>query len=245
MKAEYRHDDLVKALEAITGVTAVPHCLLPMLAAQTLCVSAVSDGLSRGSERGALEIFTRPGLAALNKPASECADLTMAEILTRMDRAGAEGMIIDPGLPRQLPIRGDDLAALRTQVEKTGRSGCGSESVDCETGSELALATPEPLPPAAFLAALKTALRSGGRFRRAWLFEALFPGQEKGELCIGVEPLPETDLATLERCLGDAAQKHAGQVADRGSLAFLPLQDAELIEIVKNIGLPLDEGDCR
>ena len=36
MKAEHRHDDLVKALEAISGVTAVPHCLLPMLSAQAL-----------------------------------------------------------------------------------------------------------------------------------------------------------------------------------------------------------------
>ncbi len=245
MKAEHRHDDLVKALDAISGVTAVPHCLLPMLAAQTLCVAAVSTASSRGSDARAFEIYTAPGLRALNKPAAEYADRTMAEILTRMDRVGAECMVVDPGLPRQLLIRGNDLAALRGQVEKTGRLVSGSESVECETGSELTLAAPEPLPPASFLDVLRMALRSGGRFRRAWLFEALFPGQGKGELCIGVEPLPETDLEALERGLGDAAQKHAGQVADRGSLAFLPLQDAELIDIVKSIGLLLDEGDPR
>ncbi|MBP7634489.1 hypothetical protein KBA41_09955 [Candidatus Ozemobacteraceae bacterium] len=245
MKAEHRHDDLVKALEAISGVTAVPHCLLPMLAVQTLCVSTISGSSSCGSETAPLGIYTDHGLNSLSKPAAEYADMTMAEILTRMDRDGAKSMIIDPGLPRQLPIQGDDLAALRTQVGKTGRPGTGSESVECETGSELALAAPDPLPPAAFLEALKSALCSGGKFRRAWLFEVLFPGQKTGELCIGVEPLPETDLATLERCLGDAAQKHAGQVTDRGSLAFLPLQDAELIDIVKSLGLLLDEGDCR
>ncbi len=245
MKAEHRHDDLVKALDAISGVTAVPHCLLPMLAAQTLCVRVGSDGLPGAPEMGSLGIYTDHGLNALNKPAAEYADMTMAEIITRMERSGAKSMVIDPGLPRELPIRGDDLAALRTQLEKTKRQGAGSESVECESGSELALAAPDPLPPPAFLGVLKTALRSGGRFRRAWLFEALFPGQEKGELCIGVEPLPETDLGALERCLGDAAQKHAGQVADRGSFAFLPLQDPELIDIVKSIGLLLDEGDGR
>ncbi|HOT26610.1 MAG TPA: hypothetical protein PLU72_00380 [Candidatus Ozemobacteraceae bacterium] len=241
MKAEHRHDDLVKALDAISGVTAVPHCLLPMLAAQTLFVPAgCSD-----PEGGALWIYTAPGLNSLKEPAGEYADMTMAEILARMDREGKGSLVVDPGLPHQLPIRGEDLEVLRTQVETSGRRGGGSESVECATGSELALAAPEPLPPASFLDALKTALRSGGRFKRAWLFEALFPGQKNGELCIGVEPLPETDLAALERCLGDAAQKHAGQVADRGSLAFLPLQDAELIDIVASIGLLLDEGDRR
>lgn len=241
MNAEHRHDDLVKALDAISGVTSVPHCLLPMLATQTLCVSASSDG----SETRTLGIYTAPGLSALNEAAAEYADMTMPEILDRMDREGKDGLVVDPGLPRQLTIRGDDLAALRTQIGKTGRPGSSSESVECRSGSELALASPDPLPPAAFLDGLKAALRSGGRFRRAWLFEAIFPGQKNGELCIGVEPLPETDLGILERCLGDAAQKHADQVADRGSLAFLPLQDAELIDIVKSIGLLLDDGDRR
>lgn len=246
MKAEHRHDALVKALDAISGVTAVPHCLLPMLAAQTLCVSADSGSSSRGSEPVALEVYTDEGLNASNRPAARYTDMTMGEILARLDREDRKSLIIDPGLSRQLRIQGGDLAALRGHVEKSVRSGSGSESVECESGSELALASPEPVPPAAVLDALKAALRAGGRFRRAWLFETVFPGQGNGELCIGIEPLPESDLGALERCLGEAVQHHAGQLAGRGSLAFLPLQDAELIDIVNSVGLLLlDGGDAR
>lgn len=244
MSSEHRHDALVKALEAISGVNAVPHCLLPMLAGQTLCVPVGSEKRS-GDEARELFVYTDACTDPLKKQAGGYQDMTMPQILALMDRDGLDGFVIDPGLPRRLSVRGTALAALRSRVGDPRGLGASSEEIDFESGSELAITAPDPAPSDGFLRLLKAVLHSGGPFKRAWLFETILPENSVGELCVGVEPVPESDLAAIERSLGDVAQKHADLLAGRSSLAFLPLQDSELIDLVQSVGVFLADGAGR
>lgn len=250
MSSENRHDALVKALVAISGVNGVPYCLLPMLAGQTLCVPTDFATSPVDGEKRELAVYTDAGLETGKTRDGQYRDMTMSEVLVMIEREGRDGLVIDPGLPHRLSVRGKDLMALRSQVAKSGLSGMrrpgpGSESIECETGSELVIAAPDPVPSDVFIQMLKAALRTGGRFNRAWLFETILPGNSAGELCVGVEPAPDSNFGALERCIGDVAQKYADQLAGRSSLAFLPLQESELIDVVKSVGLPLHEGEDK
>jgi len=242
-----RHEALIKALDTIAGVDGVPHCLLPLLAEQIFCVPIQSASASavkgaQGSENPDLKIYTDAGLRSGKIDVLGCREMTVSDLLRLVEAEGWRGLVIDPGLPRRLVIRGNDLAALRSESGKTKKRNTGSESFECATGSEMVIATPEPVPSAGLLQALKKALRGGGAFRRAWLFETILPGSSTGELCIGVEPLRDTDADLLEERTGVVIQAHAAELAGRNSVAFLMLQGREFVDVVQSVGILIDDG---
>ncbi|HNW33558.1 MAG TPA: hypothetical protein PKM25_01400 [Candidatus Ozemobacteraceae bacterium] len=245
---EHRHEALVRALDAIAGIDGVPHCLLPLLGGQTFCVPVQSSppsagkGAMPGCENPDLKVYTDAGLRTGKIDVGGCRDMSMPGLLQRVETEGWRGLVIDSGLPRRLFIRGNDLVALRSELEKMKKMNAGSETVDCASGSEMVIATPDPAPSAALLQTLKKALRTGGTFRRAWLFETILPGSTAGELCIGVEPLRETDGDLLEERVGTVIQAHAAELAGRKSVAFLMLQGSDFVDVVQSVGILLDDG---
>ncbi|HOY68442.1 MAG TPA: hypothetical protein PLP29_16300 [Candidatus Ozemobacteraceae bacterium] len=224
---------LARALDAIAGVDAVPHCLLPMLARQTLFVASPAG--KRESEL--LLVFTAPG-----RPDLPWREVSVREVVACVGREGLSGFVIDPESPRRLPVRGSDLAALKLELEKAAASGNGAEMVECGSGAELVFATPEPVPSAAFVAALAASLRQGGSYRKAWLFDLVLPGGSEGELCLGIVPDGATDAAALEAQANAAFQSASADLPGRRSLAFLVLDEADLAEVVAGVGIPVEDG---
>ncbi|HEY9071145.1 MAG TPA: hypothetical protein VIV61_12885 [Candidatus Ozemobacteraceae bacterium] len=238
MTTSSNRDDLARALDAIAGVEAVPHCLLPLLGRQMLFVAAPDEG--RAPEL--LPVYTGPGREDARRTGIEWQEVSVRELIDRVVREGRNGFIIDPDSDRRLPVRGNDLAALKHQLEKAVASGSGIEMVECDRGDEMIIATPDPVPPLTFIATLSTSLRQGGTYRAAWLFDMILPGGKEGELCLGIEPDGTTDAVLLESRANTAFQSDSARPLGRPSLAFLLLDDPELAELVRGIGIRVDDG---